>query len=92
MLLAAKEGGGGEILLFIHGIGTKPKSAILPASEEVREREEDCTGERGGSLPAVREQGQRQEKCHSGLNQRRKAPQVEEVIGASQGMSRKPPR
>lgn len=81
-----------KILLFIRGVGTKSKSVIQPASEEVREREEDCTGAQRGSLPAVREQGQRQEKCHSCLNQRRKAPQVEEVISASQGMSRKPPR
>lgn len=39
MILAAMEGEKKKILLFIHGVGTKPKSAILPASEEERERE-----------------------------------------------------
>lgn len=39
MILAAKEGEKMKILLFIHGIGMQPKSAILPAREEVRERE-----------------------------------------------------
>lgn len=36
-----------EILLFILGTRTKTKSVILPAREEVREREEDCNGGRG---------------------------------------------
>lgn len=48
-------------------------------------------GEQKGRAPAVWEQGQKREKCQSGLNHQGETLQVEEVIRGSHMMSRKPP-
>lgn len=57
----------------------------------MKEVKEGCEGEQKGRYPAVKEQGQRREKCQSGLNHQGETLQVEEVIRGSHMMSRKPP-
>lgn len=52
--------------------------------------EESCEGEPKEKSPAVWEQGQRREKCQSGLNQQGETLQEEEVIRGSHMMFRKP--
>lgn len=61
----------------------------LESEEKGEQGRESCKQKERS--PAVWEQGQRKEKCQSGLNHWGETLQVEEVIRGSHMMSKKPP-